>query len=310
MNDLTTAESSKEDTEYDDDESVLTDNDSDNGTDNNSSNHDSGVLTRPPIPDVPIPLTSPTSVTEPTSEASITTSSIPSRVLKDAFHLMNMIRVPRRHGLANEFARKLRDAIFIVDKDDEELVKDFLKTQDKTWDMVMLQNPSWILRRVKSTLHFFFFSCSLKKDDDFGENNDSYYYVIKGVIPPPNELYPVVKQLFDEYGNMRCAKTGRTLFDQEAYRQAENVLKCIARGHVSDPPGISFYFKIGSDKNNLPLYRCSRGTNSLEGGVHQNIIRKFISFGASPELADAVLSDYRLRHNIDVSNSIKLLLPI
>ena len=133
MNDLTTAESSKEDTDYDDDASILTDNDSDNGTDNNSSNHDSGVLTRPPIPDVPIPLTSPTSVTEPTSEASITTSSIPSRVLKDAFHLMNMIRVPRRHGLANEFARKLRDAIFIVDKDDEELVKDFLKTQDKTW---------------------------------------------------------------------------------------------------------------------------------------------------------------------------------
>ena len=83
---------------------ILTDNDGDNGTDNNSSNQDSGVLTRPPIPDIPIPLTSPT------SEASITTSSIPSRVLKDAFYFMNMIRVLRQHGLANEFARKLRDA--------------------------------------------------------------------------------------------------------------------------------------------------------------------------------------------------------
>lgn len=54
------------------------------------------------------------------------------------------------------------------------------------------------------------------------------------------------------------------------------------------------------DRDGLPLYRCCRGTNSLEGGIHQNIIRKFGSFGASPELTDAVLADYRLRHNIDV----------
>ena len=57
---------------------------------------------------------------------------------------------------------------------------------------------------------------------------------------------------------------------------------------------------MGVDKNNLPMYRCSRGTNSLEGGVHQNIIRKFGSFGAGPHMTDCMLADYRLRHNIDV----------
>ena len=53
------------------------------------------------------------------------------------------------------------------------------------------------------------------------------------------------------------------------------------------------------DKFCLTLYRCVRGTNSLQGGVHQNLIRKFGSFGAGPELANAMLTEYRLRHNID-----------
>ena len=75
-------------------------------------------------------------------------------------------------------------------------------------------------------------------------------------------------------------------------------------GHVSDPPGFLFYFEMGKDKLGLSIYRCSRGTkvNSVEDGIHQNIIRKFGSFGACPHLADCALADYRLRHNIDVGN--------
>ncbi|KAG2191722.1 hypothetical protein INT47_004709 [Mucor saturninus] len=46
-------------------------------------------------------------------------------------------------------------------------------------------------------------------------------------------------------------------------------------------------------------FKCVRGTNSLEGGVHQNIIRKFGSLGAEPELTDCALTEYRLRHNTD-----------
>ncbi|KAG2203816.1 hypothetical protein INT45_001097, partial [Circinella minor] len=57
---------------------------------------------------------------------------------------------------------------------------------------------------------------------------------------------------------------------------------------------------MGNDRDGLPLYRCCRGTNSLEGGIYQNVIHKFGSFGASPALADGVLADYQLRHNIDV----------
>jgi hypothetical protein len=126
------------------------------------------------------------------------------------------------------------------------------------------------------------------------------------VIPPAEELYPVVKNLFTLYGPLKCKKTGKPLFDNEAWKQSKSVLKTILSGHVSDPPGFSFYYKMGTDTDGLSLYRCYRGTNSLEGGVHQNIIRKFGSFGASPELADAAMADYRLRHNIDVRINLKI----
>lgn len=103
------------------------------------------------------------------------------------------------------------------------------------------------------------------------------------------------------FGPLRDSKTGRSLFDKLVWKQALSVLKTVQLGHASDPPGIQLYFKTGSkDRYGLTLYRCIRGTNSLEGGVHQNLIRKFGSFGAGPELANAMLTEYRLRHNMDV----------
>lgn len=74
-------------------------------------------------------------------------------------------------------------------------------------------------------------------------------------------------------------------------------------GYALDPPGVQLYIEIGKlDNLQLTLYRCIRGTNSLEGGVYQNLNRKFGLFGAGPELANAMLTEYRLRHNLDVGS--------
>ena len=124
---------------------------------------------------------------------------------------------------------------------------------------------------------------------------------VKQMIPPPDALALSVQLLFDEFGSLPCSHTNRPLFDDEAYWQADNVLSSIRRGDVSDPPGISFYVETGRDANQLPLYRCTRGINSLEGGVHTNIVRKFAFLGAGSHFTDCVLADYRLRHNIRVS---------
>ena len=203
------------------------------------------------------------------SEQQYTQSHNP-RILKDIFHLMDMIKVPKKHVLAKEFKRRFRDAIFVANSEDRDRIERHLRTIGCSWDYMLTKNPAWILRRCRRT------------------------------VPQPEDLYPVVQNLFAEYAPLECSITKKPLFDHETWKQARNVLKAIRMGEVSDPPEIPLYFEMGVDKNNLPMYRCSRGTNSLEGGVHQNIIRKFGSFGAGPHMTDCMLADYRLRHNIDV----------
>lgn len=119
-------------------------------------------------------------------------------------------------------------------------------------------------------------------------------------------MLPILKSLFLSFGPLKCTQSGctqsgRALFDKLSWKQAQSVLTIVQQGHASDPPGVQLYFKTGKkDKYGLPTYRCVRGTNSLEGGVHQNLIRKFGSFGSGPELADAMLAEYRLRHDLNV----------
>ncbi|KAG2228193.1 hypothetical protein INT45_009240, partial [Circinella minor] len=193
-----------------------------------------------------------------------------SRILKDAFHLMDILKISQKHGLSKVFKRAFRDTLFIIDDGDKELVSNILIKQGTTWNKKLAESPDWIFRRVRR------------------------------VVPPPKVLYNAVKDLFETYGPLLCARTGRPLFDYDNWRQARNILTTIHLGHVSDSSGVPFYFSMGTDKDGLTLYRCSRGTNSLEGGIHQNLIRRFGSFGASVELMEAALADYRLRHNIDV----------
>jgi hypothetical protein len=198
--------------------------------------------------------------------------TVPSRVLKDAFHLLDLIKVSLRHGLSKDFIRRFRDALFVVDTDDKQKVETYLHSIGTDWNTRLVSDPKFIFDRVRR------------------------------YIPPPDELYPMVKVVFDKYKNGLCSRTGLPLFDDEAVATSERILEEIRQGNVSDiVGGPSLYTEIGEDKNGLMKYRCSRGTSSVEGSVHFNIIRKFASYNAGPRLTDAVLSDYRLYHNITVS---------
>src|ERR1700694_1082450 len=77
---------------------------------------------------------------------------VATRVLKDIFHLMNMIDIPKDHGLKKEFSRRLRDALFVPDRDDRARVEAFLATQGTTWEEKFEVDPAWILRRTKRTV--------------------------------------------------------------------------------------------------------------------------------------------------------------
>ncbi|KAG2193329.1 hypothetical protein INT47_012476 [Mucor saturninus] len=166
-----------------------------------------------------------------TTDQSSENSFIPSRVSKDAFHLMDMLPLSQKHGMYRDFYQRFRDALFVYD-------------------------PT-------------------------GQRK----------IPPPNQLLPAVKLLFNHYGPLPCAKTGFPLFDQECKKIAKNILKSIELGHVSDiENGPPLYRELGKDKNGFMTYGCSRGTSSVEG-YHQAIIRKFSSINAGPRLTDSVLAD-------------------
>jgi len=78
---------------------------------------------------------------------------------------------------------------------------------------------------------------------------------------------------------------------------SERLLDTARRGFVSDPPGIPLYYRMGTDRDGLTVYRTIRGTNSVEGGVHMAVRRVFGSLQASPELAECLLLNWMLRRN-------------
>jgi hypothetical protein len=199
--------------------------------------------------------------------------TVPTRVLKDVFHLMDMLPISERHGMHKEFMKRFRDALFVYDHEDRKRITEHLVKTNTTWEETLERKPHWILKRVKRQ------------------------------VPPPNVLCLIVETLFEQYGPLPCETTGLPLFDNECKRIANNILESIRLGHISDLPDVALYHYDGKDANGLNLYRCSRGTNSVEGGVHQNVIRKLGSFNASPMLIDCALADFRLKHNTDVCNS-------
>ena len=84
------------------------------------------------------------------------------------------------------------------------------------------------------------------------------------------------------------------------------MLKAIHAGLLSDPPGIPLYFQMGVDKKhgNLPIYRCARGTNNAEGGVHLSGRRHLPISGVSTQHASTRLRDFVLMHNLVVCGHI------
>jgi hypothetical protein len=208
----------------------------------------------------------------------IATAAFPkirSRVLKDPFHVFNMLYISRTHGLRIAFACALRDAIFIPDKEDKQHITAWASLQNppKTWKDLLHQNSAWLWRHCKR------------------------------IIPPPELLHPLVASVFRVYGPLKDAKTGLPLFNTAAWGVAKNILDLISKGYVSDPPGIALYSQIGVDAKagGLPVYRCMRGTNLTEGGVHTHLRSRLPTSGVSVRHLLACLNDFILRHNLLVS---------
>lgn len=199
---------------------------------------------------------------------------IRSRVLKDPFHVFNMLNLSTTHGLRKEFGRALRDVLFIPDHEDRMRISAWGNSQEppKSFDQLLLSDPKWLLQHCRR------------------------------IIPPPEILFPHIQQLFLTFGPLRDATTRQPLFNERCWMAAKQIQEIIRQGFVSDPPGVPLYTVIGTDSKaaHLPIYRCSRGTNFTEGGVHTQLLARLPMSGTSVRHLNACFSDFVLVHNLRV----------
>jgi hypothetical protein len=174
----------------------------------------------------------------------------------------------------------LSNAIFKDDPRDLDAFKVFVESKGKTIDQAKLENPAL------------------------------YHSLVRRYIDPPSIILPRVEEILNLYENQIDNNTKKPLFDAAAIEVRKSTLELIKKGLLSDPPGVSLYTMVGVAKESgLNIYKCARGTNFVEGGIHQKIARLFASFNAGPELADCIMAEYRHRHNVDVQRTRKGVYP-
>jgi hypothetical protein len=194
-----------------------------------------------------------------------------TRVIGDIWHVFHQFPISLQHGLRRPFSKALSRAFFIPNLDDRRAVDHVLHQKNTTYEAKLRSNPDYIRKRVRYR------------------------------VPPPEKLFSRIATVLKTFGPLCDAQTKQPLFNEKAWVVAKNVLQHVQLGDYSDPPDVSMYFEVGKDRNGLTLYRCCRGTNDVEGGVHQNLIRRFTSFNVSPRRAVNMILDYVSAHNMQVS---------
>ena len=180
------------------------------------------------------------------------------------------------HALYSTFFRRLRDAIFISNTDDVELVESVLREKGLTEQEI----------RKKM-------------------NRSTNYYKkrVRRVVPGPDELTEAIQEVVNVLGDAVDDTTGFALFNTRAYNQLKNVLNHVKKGCVSDKPGISLYILQRTDKDGIPVYRCSRGTSALES-LHAHIRRALRGYRYTPRVAIAILREFYHRWNVEAENAL------
>lgn len=195
-------------------------------------------------------------------------------VLADIFHLMDRAKLPMHHEYKALFFRCLRAAIFIMHKEDVDQVREILSSnQGDTWERKMAFDFDYIKLRVRRR------------------------------VPPPTVLYNRMRAVYDFFKDKIDSKKNNVLFSKENKHKFECMLELVKQGYASDPTNISLYVpktdKFGrnmKDKDGLQLYRCTRGTNNLEG-LHQFLTTSFGHTVAGPRYSDNLSVILRHHYN-------------
>lgn len=99
------------------------------------------------------------------------------------------------------------------------------------------------------------------------ENYRNVLKYCKRVVPPPSILLDRMEKFEALYPHIPDAATGKALFSREGGKRWKSLKEHVAKGCLSDPDPstVNLYYTIGTRKNGLPVYACSRGTSQLKG---------------------------------------------
>jgi len=196
-----------------------------------------------------------------------------SGVKADPMHVMDRVLrvIPKGHGAVGLFSRRFSQAMMLSNLKDALAAKAAAAKlwPNTPWPEILFRRSRWLNKRVRR------------------------------LIPAPDILVPRLKAVFAEFENIVDATTGSPLFTPLSIKAFKAVLRLAECGAVSDDPETPLYSLLALDKDQLPLWLCSRGTNVNEGGVHQKLVKNFLSMkGASPELVYFALLEWVHRNNV------------
>jgi hypothetical protein len=180
-------------------------------------------------------------------------------------------RLSKSHGAFGVFMARLSDAFFVPSQDDIEFIKAALRKADVSEDEINSKKWQYYKTRVRRT------------------------------VPSPTELEREFKKVVQLFADVPDAKTSKPLFSKDTWNLYKSTLKHIRKGCLSDVAGMSYYVQLRTDSMGIPIFKCLRGTNALEG-FHQKIRQVIRGFNVSPRYAVALLHEfvYRWNHDVDV----------
>eukprot|EP00466_Bigelowiella_natans_P009731 jgi/Bigna1/137791/aug1.41_g12499 len=197
------------------------------------------------------------------------------RVKSDLFHPMDRPHLARNHGAVSACHKDMREAMFVRVKSNEENV------------IAHLTGMGCSERKMKRILRNFGSRWLSKR--------------VRRCVPKCDVLFEWANKVHMQCRDVLDKKTKKPLFNDAARKKMDEVPKLLKDGHGTDPE-IPLHCRIGTCKGSgLPLWRCARGTNSVEG-VHQKTTKLFRGANLSVQLADCILRDFVHHHNTGVGS--------